>query len=88
MIASFRSSAFINYWRIGYYFLVSTEPRNDVLTGKGTDMYHHLSKNYQFSGITNTSKGIYNLNGMRMSATSLDDLPSGIYIINGKKVAK
>jgi Beta-1,4-xylanase len=38
--------------------------------------------------ILDTSKGIYNLNGMRMSATSLDDLPSGIYIINGKKVAK
>ncbi len=35
-----------------------------------------------------TSKGIYNLNGMRMSATTLDDLPSGIYIINGKKIAK
>ena len=38
--------------------------------------------------ILDTSKGIYNLNGMRMSATSLDDLPSGIYIINGKKIAK
>jgi GH35 family endo-1,4-beta-xylanase len=38
--------------------------------------------------ILDTSKGIYNLNGMRMSATSLDNLPSGIYIINGKKVAK
>lgn len=38
--------------------------------------------------ILDTSKGIYNLNGMRMSTTSLDDLPSGIYIINGKKVAK
>ena len=38
--------------------------------------------------ILDTSKGIYNLNGMRMSATSLDDLPSGIYITNGKKVAK
>ena len=35
-----------------------------------------------------TSKGIYNLNGMRMQASSLSDLPSGIYIINGKKVAK
>ena len=38
--------------------------------------------------ILDTSKGIYNLNGMRMSATSLDNLPSGIYIINGKKVTK
>ena len=32
-----------------------------------------------------TSKGIYNLHGMRMSATSLDELPAGIYIIGGKK---
>ena len=35
-----------------------------------------------------TSKGIFNLNGLRMQATSLDELPSGIYIANGKKVVK
>ena len=35
-----------------------------------------------------TSKGIYNLNGMRMSATSLDELPSGLFIVNGKKIVK
>ena len=35
-----------------------------------------------------TSKGIYNLNGMRLKATSLDELPSGLYIVNGKKVVK
>jgi GH35 family endo-1,4-beta-xylanase len=35
-----------------------------------------------------TSKGIYNLNGVRMQATSMDELPSGIYIVNGKKVVK
>ena len=35
-----------------------------------------------------TSKGIYNLNGMRMPTTSLNELPSGIYIVNGKKVVK
>ena len=35
-----------------------------------------------------SSKDIYNLNGMRLPATSLDNLPSGIYIINGKKVIK
>jgi GH35 family endo-1,4-beta-xylanase len=32
------------------------------------------------------SKGIYNLNGIRMSATSLDELPAGLYIVDGKKV--
>ena len=35
-----------------------------------------------------TSKGIYNLNGVRMQATSMDQLPSGLYIVNGKKVVK
>ena len=35
-----------------------------------------------------TSKGIYNLDGMRMQATSLDALPSGLYIVNGKKMVK
>jgi len=35
-----------------------------------------------------TSKGIYNLNGIRLKATSLDELPHGLYIVNGKKVVK
>ena len=32
------------------------------------------------------SRGIFNMQGVRMSATSLDELPCGIYIVNGKKV--
>ena len=35
-----------------------------------------------------TSNGIYNLQGVRLPATSLDELPAGLYIVNGKKVAK
>ena len=35
-----------------------------------------------------TSKGIYNLSGVRMQATSLDELPAGLYIVDGKKVVK
>ena len=34
------------------------------------------------------SKGIYNLNGVRLNAKSLNELPSGLYIIDGKKVVK
>ena len=34
------------------------------------------------------SKGIYNLNGVRMQAKSLDELPSGLYIVDGKKIVK
>jgi surface protein len=34
------------------------------------------------------SSRIYDINGNRLSATSLGQLPSGLYIINGKKVVK
>ena len=36
----------------------------------------------------NTANAIYDTNGKRLPATSLDELPSGLYIINGKKVVK
>ncbi len=35
-----------------------------------------------------TSKGIYTLSGMRVEARSLDSLPSGLYIVDGKKIVK
>jgi hypothetical protein len=35
-----------------------------------------------------TSKGIYRLNGIRLDAHSLDSLPSGLYIVDGKKIVK
>jgi GH35 family endo-1,4-beta-xylanase len=38
--------------------------------------------------VIDTSKGIYDLNGRRLPATSLNDLPSGLYIVNGKKMVK
>ena len=40
----------------------------------------------QTDNTLDTSKGIYNLQGVRMSATVLDELPRGLYIVNGKKV--
>ena len=35
-----------------------------------------------------TAKGIYTVLGQRVAATSIDELPKGIYIVNGKKVVK
>ncbi len=32
------------------------------------------------------SKGIYNLNGLRMDVKSQEELPAGLYILNGKKI--
>ena len=36
--------------------------------------------------INDASKGIYTINGVRLNATSADELPAGLYIIDGKKV--
>ena len=33
-----------------------------------------------------TTDAIYTIDGVKLNTTSLQDLPSGIYIINGKKV--
>ena len=33
-----------------------------------------------------TAKGIYTINGVRLSATSAEELPAGLYIIDGQKV--
>ena len=44
--------------------------------------------NIEADNTIDTSKGIYNLNGMRMPTTSLNELPSGIYVVNGKKIVK
>ena len=44
--------------------------------------------NVKAENAVDTSKGIYNINGVRMSATSIEELPAGFYIVNGKKVFK
>jgi hypothetical protein len=33
-------------------------------------------------------EGIYTLSGQRLSASSLDELPHGLYVVGGKKVVK
>ena len=36
--------------------------------------------------INDTTKGIYTINGVRLNATSAEELPAGLYIIDGQKV--
>ena len=38
--------------------------------------------------VKTSTKGIYTINGVRLQATSLDELPAGLYIVDGKKVVK
>ncbi len=75
-------------------------PKGTVDKYKATDGWKKFFKNIVEEGTTtaiddveadntlNTSNAIFDINGKRLPATSFDELPSGLYIINGKKVVK
>jgi hypothetical protein len=74
-------------------------PKGTVAQYKATDGWKNFKNIVEEGSITaindveadntlNTANVIYDTNGKRLSATSLDELPSGLYIINGKKVVK
>ena len=75
----------VGIWDLNYY-------RKHVYAG----FVRGLGGGSEASGISkveadktiDASKGIYNLNGVRMQAKSLDELPSGLYIVDGKKIVK
>ena len=73
----------VGIWDLSYY-------RKHVYAGfvRGLGGVPSGIKDVRKDEVTDASKGIYNLNGVRMSATSLDNLPKGIYIVDGKKVSK
>ena len=74
-------------------------PKGTVAQYKATDGWKKFQNIVEEDSITaindveadntlNTANAIYDINGKRLPATSLDELPSGLYIINGKKVVK
>ena len=75
----------VGIWDLNYY-------RKHVYAG----FVRGLGGGSEASGISkveadktiDASKGIYNLNGVRLQAKSLDELPSGLYIVDGKKIVK
>ena len=81
--SGWRANTPVGIWDINYY-------RKHVYAGfvHGLGGIPASVNKIEADKTIDTSKGIYNLVGMRLQATSLDELPSGIYIINGKKVVK
>ena len=73
----------VGIWDLNYY-------RKHVYAGfvRGLGGVPSGIKDVKIDEVTDASKGIYNLNGVRMSAKSLDNLPKGIYIVDGKKVRR
>ena len=92
-----KDNAFVEYSDATLYV-----PKGTVAKYKATDGWKNF-KNIVEEGTTtgiedveaidtdnklDTSNAIYDINGKRLPATSLDELPSGLYIVNGKKVVK
>ena len=83
--SGWRANEPVGIWDLSYY-------RKHVYAG----FVRGLGGGSEASGISeveadksiDASKGIYNLNGVRMQAKSLDELPSGLYIVDGKKIVK
>ena len=82
--SGWRANTPVGIWDLNYY-------RKHVYAGfvRGLGgVVSGIDKVVDADKTIDTSMGIYNLNGMRMQATSLDELPAGIYIVNGKKIVK
>ena len=81
--SGWRANTPVGIWDLNYY-------RKHVYAGfvRGLGGVLNGIERVDANKTIDTSKGIYNINGLRMQATSLEELPSGIYIVNGKKVVK
>ena len=75
----------VGIWDINYYRKHAYAGFVRGLNGGEPEGIDRVETDQDIDGI-DISTGIHNLSGMRMKATSLDELPSGIYIVSGKKV--
>ena len=82
--SGWRANEPVGIWDLNYY-------RKHVYAGfvRGLgDSTSGIKRVKTDKAINAASKGIYTINGVRLQATSLDELPSGLYIVDGKKVVK
>jgi GH35 family endo-1,4-beta-xylanase len=81
--SGWRANEPVGIWDLNYYRKHAYAGFVRGLGGETTGI-----KKVKIDKTINTSKGIYTINGVRLQATSLDELPSGLYIVDGKKVVK
>lgn len=75
----------VGIWDLNYYRKHVYAGFANGLSNQGTDGIEDIVSDKTCL----SSHGIYTINGVRLpSTTNLTDLPSGLYIINGKKVMK
>ena len=81
--SGWRANTPVGIWDINYY-------RKHVFAGfvRGLGGVPSAVERIEQDNTVDYSKGIYNLIGVRVSATSFEELPAGLYIVNGKKLIK
>ena len=82
--SGWRANTPVGIWDLNYY---RKHVYAGFVRGLGGVLYSGIDGTEADSN-DNAPKAIFSINGMRLPATSLSDLPSGIYIVNGKKVVK
>ncbi len=82
--SGWRANTPVGIWDLNYY---RKHVYAGFVRGLGGVVYSGIDAT-EADGVDKGPKAIYSINGMRLPATSLSDLPSGIYIVNGKKVVK
>jgi hypothetical protein len=89
----------LDFYRSTYSQATLYVPKGTVAKYKATESWMYFDKiveegtttgidDVEADNTLNTSNAIYDTNGKRLPVTSLDELPSGLYIINGKKIVK
>ena len=81
--SGWRANTPVGIWDLNYY-------RKHVYAGfvRGLGGVLNGIEGVAADAAASTSHSIYTLSGTRLPATSLDELPRGIYIVDGRKVAK
>ena len=72
----------VGIWDLDYY---RKHVYAGFVRGLGGDGSTGINK-VKAENTIHASKGIYTINGVRLNATSAEELPAGLYIIDGKKV--
>ncbi len=72
----------VGIWDLNYY---RKHTYAGFVRGLGGVVYNGID-GVEADKTIDTSKGIYSLSGLRLPATSIDELPSGLYIVGGQKV--
>ena len=83
--SGWRANTPVGLWTLDYY---RKHTYAGVARGLGAEDFTGLDETLANDSAEPTEKAIHDLLGRRLPATSLDELPAGLYVVDGRKVVK